>query len=331
MSEFDWIAQYLSPLTNNQPGSFDLKNDAAVLMHDPGHDLVVTSDTLIESRHFLSCQSPQDLARKALRVNLSDLAAMGATPLCYTLNLALTKGCDKTWLENFVAGLKSDQEGFSVYLLGGDTTKGGDKLVISMTLFGSVHKESAWRRDGSEPGDYCFVTGRIGEAMAGLKLRTREWTGESQDLRDQCFNKYNLPNPRVEATALHQGCGVTAAIDVSDGLLADLGHICRHSNVAIDLQVKDLPIDKNLVELATSNGSGVQDLCSGGDDYELILSVKSEYLECFYNISRSLPFPFTNIGRFHKKNAKQNSNVRLFDDNGKEITPELGGWDHFLA
>ena len=329
MSEFDWIKRALSPLTNREPGTFALKNDGAVLHHDPGRDIVISTDTLIENTHFLSGEDPGHIAQKALRVNLSDLAAMGAKPLCYTLNLALTKAQDKDFLEAFVSGLQKDQEEFSLYLLGGDTTTGEGRLTITMTLFGSVPEGACWGRSNACEGDYVYITGSIGEGVLGLYLRQQTMTCSDPELSHRLIHRHLLPQPRADIYKLAADNLVSAAIDISDGVIADLGHICNHSGVAIDINLSDLPIESDTLELCAQADIPIKDLAAGGDDYELVLCVNSDKNEEFLESSKTLPFSLKNIGRLRASRGESSGAVRLFDNEGRDITPLKTGWTHF--
>lgn len=329
MTEFDWIKSALSPLTNNEPGTFALKNDGAVLHHSRDHDIVVTTDTLIENTHFLADEDPRHIAQKALRVNLSDLAAMGAKPLCYTLNLALTKAQDKDFLKDFVSGLAADQKEFGLYLLGGDTTSGEGRLAITMTLFGSVAEGACWGRSDACEGDYVYITGSIGEGVLGLYLRQQTMTCSDPELSHRLIHRHLLPQPRTNIYELAADNLVSAAIDISDGVIADLGHICHHSDVAIDVNLSDLPIESDTLDFCAQADIPLQDLAAGGDDYELILCVNPDKNDEFLASSKTLPFSFKNIGRLRASHGESSGAVRLFDNEGRDITPLKTGWTHF--
>ena len=218
LSEFEWIDRYLSPLSGDKEGTFGLRNDGAVIRHNAEDEIVVTSDTLIEGVHFLSGEPPGDIAQKALRVNISDLAAMGARPLAYTLNLSLSGKEDTEFIEDFCFGLGKDQKTFGLYLMGGDTTicrREGFPLTISMTLFGTCHKGAEWGRNGAQPGDICLVTGAIGEALLGLKIRSGELSCPDAGLRERLISRHICPQPRTAVTFFKNSPAIHAAYSLS--------------------------------------------------------------------------------------------------------------------
>lgn len=331
-SEFEWIDRYLSPLTQDEEGTFGLCNDGAVIRHAPEDEIVVTSDTLIEGVHFLPGEPPGDIAKKALRVNISDLAAMGARPLAYTLNLSLSGKEGAEFIEYFCSGLKEDQNGFGLYLLGGDTTictREGYPLTITMTLFGVCQKGSAWSRSGAREGDVCLVTGSIGEAVLGLQIRRNEFSCADAGLQDRLVSRHICPQPRTSVTLFRQPQTIHAAIDVSDGLLADLGHICAQSGVSIDLKVPDLPIEKDVRDFCAQAGISIADLVTGGDDYEVILAMPADAAQKMIENCAGHGVKITEIGRFKKTQADTAFPVRLLNKAGEDVTPQKRGWTHF--
>lgn len=329
MPEFDWIEKNLSHLTNGEPGTFDLKNDGAILRHDPECDLIVTTDTLIEGTHFLPGEQADTIARKSLRVNLSDLASMGAKPLCYTLNLALTRNKDNDLLDLFCSGLIKDQKEFGVYLLGGDTTSGDGLLTITITCFGQTPKRAAWSRSQAQAGDYIYVTGAIGEGLLGLYLRQGIIKCDDKDLKNRLINRHLVPNPRTNIHRLQANACISAAIDISDGLAADLGHVCQQSKVSANLHLRDLPIAQDVRRFCENQSIPIADLATGGDDYELVLCVREDMHDVFLKASKSFSFPFTKIGQFSNRGKNYDYGVRLIADDGSDITLAKTGWTHF--
>ena len=229
MSEFEVIAKYFAPLTMGRDGSAGLCDDAAVVCVPDGHELVVSSDTLNEGVHFLEGCDPADIAHKALRVNLSDLAAMGAEPLCYQLNIAFPEAPSDGWLAAFTGALMDDQKTYGIYCSGGDTTsiKGGF-LSVSITVMGSVPKGRAVRRGGAKAGDLIILSGAVGDAVLGLQVLCE---GLERDEYAGAVARYLRPEPRCACASLLRGFA-HAAIDISDGLLADLGHVAAASGSA---------------------------------------------------------------------------------------------------
>src|SRR5262245_57496657 len=241
LSEFAMIAKLLAPLSANDPGAFGLTDDAAILSVPNGQDLVVTKDMLVEGVHFLHDDPPDLIARKALRVNLSDLAAKGAQPRTYLLGLSLASWIGDEWLARFAAGLAEDQRRFSVSLSGGDTTVTSGPLMVSITAFGTVPQGRMIRRKGARPRDAVFVSGTIGDAGAALAVLKGEGIGLSDFDRSALISRYQLPEPRIALGQLLLGVA-SAALDVSDGLLGDLEHIAKVSDVRIAIDAAKIPV-----------------------------------------------------------------------------------------
>ena len=245
-SEFELIAEFFAPLATS-PGAFGLKDDVALVPARPGHDLVVTTDTIVAGVDFFANDPPDSIARKALRVNLSDLAAKGAEPFGYLMSLMLPRETGRPFLGDFARGLESDQKHFAISLLGGDMSATPGPLAISITAFGHVPAGRIVRRNGAREGDLVFVTGTIGDSGSGLALLKNQAVSTSVDTRTRLIARYHVPEPRVTfAPALR---GASAAIDVSDGLLADLGHIAEASGVRIELEARRIPLSPSLLDL----------------------------------------------------------------------------------
>src|SRR5690242_19837048 len=222
-AEFDLIARHFRPLAG--PGALDLRDDAALLTPPPGHDLVLTADAMVGGVHFLPDDPPDLIGRKLLRVNLSDLAAKGATPLGYLMTVSAPKGTPDAWFAGFAAGLAADQATFGVSLLGGDTTSTPGPLSLSLTMIGHVAHGAAVHRFGAQGGDEVWVTGTIGDGALGLAVAL----GRLTDASGYLLGRYRLPQPRIGLAI----AGIASAgMDVSDGLVQDLGHICRASGLA---------------------------------------------------------------------------------------------------
>lgn len=270
MSEFDIIERFFAPLTMGQAGSVGLKDDGAVVSIPDGHELVVTSDTLNEAVHFLRGEDPMNIAHKALRVNLSDLASMGADPICYQLNLAFAAQPSESWLERFTGALMADQALYGIYCSGGDTTslKGG-YLSVSITAMGCIPKGRAVRRGGAKDGDRIVLTGAVGDAVLGLKvlqggLDRRKYAG--------AVSRYLQPLPRIGCVDVLRRYAHAAA-DISDGLLADLGHIAAASSLGARIDLEAFVYSQDVQRALNGGVISVEDVLSGGDDYELVLAV----------------------------------------------------------
>ena len=233
--EFALIARHFRPLAG--PGALGLGDDAAVMTPPAGRELVIAADAMVAGVHFLP-DDPADLvARKLLRTNLSDLAAMGAEPLGYLMTISAPRDTDEGWFAAFATGLAEDQEAFGLSLLGGDTTSTSGPISLSLTILGSVAPGTALRRNGARPGDGIWVSGSIGDGALGLLAAK----GELADPDSYLAGRYRLPRPRL-ALGLRLHGIATAAMDVSDGLVQDLGHLCRAGSLAAEIMAEAVPL-----------------------------------------------------------------------------------------
>jgi thiamine-monophosphate kinase len=312
--EFALIARHFRPLAG--PGALGLEDDAAVIAPPPGRELVLTADAMIASVHFLPDDPPELIGRKLLRVNLSDIAAMGAVPLGYLMTVAAPRGTPDAWFGAFAAGLARDQAEFGVILLGGDTTATPGPLTLSLTLIGHVAPGQVIRRRGARPGDMVWVTGTIGDGALGLAVAT----GRLDDPTGFLLDRYRLPRPRL---GLAIAGIVNAGLDVSDGLVQDLGHICRASGIAAEIEAAWLPLS----DATRRAGAAWLGTClTGGDDYELLLAVPHEREHLFLAAAARASVPVTAIGRFREGAA---GDVRVYDPAGATMAFDSGGWSHF--
>ncbi len=316
MDEFDLIARYFQPLAFPTPGlELGIGDDAAVFTLPPGEALVVTVDTLVEGVHFPPWFPPAAIASRLAAVNLSDLAAMGATPRYATLALTLPRA-EANWLAPFANALGAALAAAGVSLVGGDTTRG--PLTLTLQAMGSVPVGQALTRGGARPGDLVVVSGTLGEARAGLDvvlstLRT--------DADDPLVARFIAPTPRVALGCALRGLA-HAAIDVSDGLLADLGHIAQRSRCGARVDVARLPLSAALRERV--GYSRARDFAlAGGDDYELVLAVPSERLAEAERRAKDVGVPLTVIGEF-----VAGAGVECHDA-GHVFEPAARGYRHF--
>jgi thiamine-monophosphate kinase len=316
--EFDFIARYLRPLAAGQPGALNLADDAALLEPAPGMQLVVAKDALVENVHFLSHDPAEQIAQKLLRVNLSDLAAMGAAPIGYLLAFARPKVVPPEWLARFTSGLAADQETFGLDLLGGDTVVTPGPMMLSVTILGEVPRGQALRRSGARAGDDIYVSGTLGDAALGLKVLQGRLS-PPMTASEHLIARYRLPQPRLALGMALRGLA-HAAIDVSDGLLQDLGHILETSGRGAEVWREDLPLST----AAAHQRGAVEAAMTGGDDYELLFTAHPEQRPAIQAIAHQLDLALTPIGSVIEEQA-----LHLLDGNGRPVPLPGGGWQHF--
>jgi thiamine-monophosphate kinase len=312
-AEFALIARHFRPLAG--PGSLDLQDDAAVLEPPPGRELVLTADAMIAGVHFLPDDPPDLVGRKLLRVNLSDLAAKGAVPLAYLMTVSAPRDTPDAWFAGFAAGLVQDQREFGLALLGGDTTSTPGPIALSLTAIGHVAPGQAVHRAGASPGDGIWVTGTIGDGALGLAVAQGRLTDPSGHL----LSRYRLPRPCV---GLAIAGAASAAMDVSDGLLQDLGHICRASRVSAEVEAALVPLS----EPAREAGPEWLTTClTGGDDYELLLAAPPSRDAALRQAADAIGVALTRVGWFHAGPPE----VKLRGKDGMEVPLASRGWSHF--
>jgi len=317
LGEFELIDRLLRPLAAGFPGALALRDDAALVDVPPERQLVVAKDALVAGVHFLP-EDPADLvAGKLLRVNLSDLAAMGAEPLAYLTVIGRPPQLSEAWLEAFVRGLERDQGMFGLHLIGGDTVSTTGPAFFSLTILGLVNRSTALRRDGARPGDLVCVSGTLGDAAMGLRIL--RGLAAPEDLAMPLVERYRTPQPRVELGKALRGVA-TAAIDISDGLLADLVHVLEASGVGARIEASALPLSPATRALPGARSCA---LC-GGDDYELLFTVPVERAPVLSSLSRKLQLPLTVIGR-----TRVEPGLEVVDERGQPVAHERLGWRHF--
>jgi len=323
LGEFGRIRRFFAPLAG--PGGLGLTDDAALLDCRPGYRLVVTVDQLVEGVHYLPDDPPELIAKKLLRRNLSDLAAMGATPLHYLLTTALPASFADDWVRRFAEGLTKDQHRFGVALLGGDSVTTPGPASLTMTAIGEVAIGKEIRRNGAQPGDRIWVSGTIGDAFLGLKVLRKDGdlTGLGPDLAEALVARYRLPEPRC-ALGPRLADIAHAMIDVSDGLVADLGHICETSGVGAEIVLQSLPLSIAAKTVLAEGWEQPAALATGGDDYELLFAAPAEACEAIAAVAVELSTLITEIG-----SIVAGDTVRLVDDAGREVPVEAAGWRHF--
>ena len=322
--EFELISRFFAPLAKAEPGAFALTDDAAVLAIEPGHRLVVTTDTIVAGVHFVDTGRPDRIAAKSLRVNLSDLAAMGARPRAYTLCLALPDDIAGDWIGRFAEALAAEQEAFRVTLIGGDMVAIPGPLTLTLCAFGDVGEGCELRRSGGRPGDVVYVSGAIGDAALGLRALRGKLPAIAKHHRQALVERYHLPRPRIEL-GLRLGGLARAATDVSDGLVADLAHICAASGTAAEVRAAEIPLS---AAVAAAGAEWISTVLTGGDDYELLFTAPPASGEAVARLARQLKLPLTAIGRL-REGGKGKKNVRVVDEKGAEIAVLAGGYRHF--
>jgi thiamine-monophosphate kinase len=324
-AEDSLIARYFRPLATD-PGAFGLVDDAAVLKPS-GDDIVVTTDAVVEGVHFLADDPPDTVARKALRVNLSDLAAKGATPVGFVLTLAL-RAVDDAWLTPFARGLGSDAGLFDCPLLGGDTVSTPGPVMISITAFGRVPAGKMVRRSGAKPGDRVVVTGTIGDAALGLDILkggpVAAALADDAGAKAMLIGRYRVPQPR-NALAKAVRDHAHAAIDVSDGLAGDLAKLCGVSGVSAVIDAPSIPLSAAAAALLSRGAVGIDAIVSGGDDYEILCAIPEDSLEVFVQAASQAGVAVTSIGM-----VVAGSSVPSFlDGEGREIALPRLSYSHF--
>lgn len=327
LGEFGRIARFFAPLAKGVAGAANLEDDCAVLKPPPGQLLVLKTDTIVDTIHLVGDEPPDLIARKALRVNLSDLASKGARPLGYLVALSLTTGTQDHWVELFAKGLAEDQKEFGVTLLGGDTTHTPGPTTISITILGATSARSIPRRGDAEPGDEIWLTGTIGDGALGL-LAARDGLADlSPAQRAFLADRYHLPQPRLQAGQALAAV-VNAAMDVSDGLVGDLAHIAKHSRLDAWIDWDELPLSP-AGRLALQAYPGLAgEVLTGGDDYELLVTAPPGAARRIQKIAHDTDTPITRIGRMGARRARA-PKVRVVDGEGADRTPRgPGGYRH---
>lgn len=317
LGEFDLIGKYFTrPVRRVALGVGD---DCALLQPEPGMQLAVSSDMLVEGRHFLSTVAPQRLGHKALAVNLSDLAACGAKPMAFTLALAMPRA-DEGFLAGFSQGLLALADAHGCELAGGDTTQG--PLNLCITVFGEVPHGQALLRSGARAGDDLYVSGYVGDARLALEA-FRGTVALCGEHFEQARLAMEQPQPRVALGMALRGIA-SSAIDVSDGLLGDLGHILRRSQVGATVEVDRIP--RSAVLAAQPVARQREFTLAGGDDYELVFTAAPSHAEAVHAAARQAHTPVTRIGRIDASRE-----LRLVDAHGHGVPNHFGSFDHFKS
>jgi thiamine-monophosphate kinase len=316
------IARHFAPLATH-PGALGLSDDAAFITPPPGCDLVLKTDAIIGGVHFLAEDAAHTVASKALRVNLSDLAAKGARPLGYLLALALPKEIGDDWLADFANGLRAEAVLFDCPLFGGDTDRTPGPITISIAMFGSVPQGTMVRRAGARPGDRVFVSGSIGDAALGLRLRQGATWKLSKPQRQYLLSRYLLPQPRnVLAEAVRQHA--SAAMDVSDGLAGDFAKLCRASQVAAEVEVARVPLSDAAKAVVAGDQSALESALTGGDDYEIVCTVPPGKAAAFRAAAQKAQVTVSEIGQIGAGEG-----ARFIGGDGQALSFKHASFSHF--
>ncbi len=312
-AEFSLIARHFRPLAG--PGALNLEDDAAVLALPAGRELVIAADAMVAGVHFLPDDPPGSIGRKLLRTNLSDLAAMGAAPLGYLMTTAFPQGTVDAWVAEFAAGLLLDQAEFGLHVLGGDTVSTPGPLTLSLTILGTCAPGRALRRHGARPGHQLWVSGSIGDGALGLRVLQGKLPPDPF-----LADRYRLPRPRLALGQALVGLA-SACMDVSDGLVQDLGHLCRASGCAATLRAAAVPLSA----AAAAHPALLPLLLTGGDDYELLFAAPPEAAPAIRAAAQAAHVPVACVGGF----AAGPPGVTVLGHDGAALALPKGGWSHF--
>jgi thiamine-monophosphate kinase len=324
-AEDELIARYFAPLASH-PGALGLRDDAALFKPPTGYELVITTDAIVAGTHFFPDDPPETVARKALRVNLSDLAAKGAEPAAFVLTLGLPDSRPQ-WLEAFVGALGDDAKAYACALLGGDTVKTAGPLFVSITAFGTLPRGTMVQRSGAKAGDLIMVSGTIGDAALGLQIQREtapaEWKPDRK-ASDYLVSRYWVPQPRTAlATAVR--AHASAAMDVSDGLAGDLAKLCRVSGVSAEVEVSNVPLSPAAQSALRDAPALLQTILGGGDDYEILCAVPPDKADVFRAAAASAKVAVASIGRIVAGTAPP----RFRDENGTDAEVGQRSFSHF--
>jgi len=321
MDEFGLIHKYFGPLAADYSGSLALSDDAAIIDVPQGRELVITKDAISEGVHFIGNEDAALIAKKLLRVNLSDLAAMGAKPMCYFLAAMLPKDTEEAWVAQFAHGLQEDQARYAIYLAGGDTIATDSKLSFSITALGTVETGKALRRSGAKPGDQIYVSGTIGDSALGLRL-LRGGLSATSEAHKYLEQRYLLPEPHIALGQRLYGIA-SACMDVSDGLAQDLGHIADASQVGAVIYRDHIPLSKEAAALLAKDETLWNMIIGGGDDYQLLFTVPAAKEKQLRALANELELSLALIGEI-----REGRGVAVLDGNKKPLAVAKG-FSHF--
>ena len=322
--EFALIDRILKPLAAGIPAALGLTDDAAVFTPSKGNDLVLTKDAMVAGVHFRESDLPGDVSRKLLRVNLSDLAAMGASPVGYLLATFWPEDLPHNWIERFAEGLALDQAEFHVGLMGGDTVRTSGPLSLSLTAIGEVAMDKALRRNGAEEGDLIVVSGTIGDGALGLMAAGEQLSHLDPTHQEYLIDCYHLPEPRLALGQALVG-KATSCIDISDGLIADIGHLTEQSRLGAAIEWAKVPLSDAAEAAVQSDKALIETVLTGGDDYELAFTLPSDRRDDLVKLAKEGGVPLTIIGEM----VEGEEGVRVKQEDGSDMPLTTRGWQHF--
>jgi thiamine-monophosphate kinase len=330
LNEFERISRFFKPLAEGFAGALGLTDDAALLTCPKNMEMVVTTDAMVEGIHFQASDNAQSIAMRLLRSNLSDLAAMGAEPYAYTLVTSLPDRIDEAWLEAFAGTLGADQKRYGIVLAGGDSTRTQGPITLAITAFGLVPKGAALKRRAELPKAQpaqLYVSGTIGDSFLGLQilLGKLECPDLSKEDKDYLINSHYQPEPRLALGKALRGIAL-AAIDISDGLAADVAHIAELSCGEVLLEADKIPLSLPAKKILFKQPELLLHLITGGEDYELAFVTESKNKQAVTVLAAELNAPLTRIGQIQ---AAAKGNAKVIDSNGQEINLKQKGWIHF--
>lgn len=323
-NESELIATYLAPLAGE--GGLGLADDAALIAADGQHDLVVTTDPIVRGVHFFADDAAADIAWKALAVNVSDVVAKGAAPFAYTLALGLPEAPTHAWMRDFACGLEAAQAAFGCRLIGGDTDRTPGALSIGVTAFGRVPAGRMVKRNTAQAGDHVFVSGTIGDAALGLRLRQDKSAFAARLTEEDArhlLGRYLRPQSRLALAPL-LGAYASAALDVSDGLLQDAGKLAHGASAALEVRFAAVPLSQAAAKVAALGADYERCIVTGGDDYEVLFAVPRARVDDFRAEAARLPFGVCEIGTL-----REGTGVAAVHGDGTAMTLDAAGYDHF--